>query len=70
MFIIFRERESHLDVKGWIYEFVNLSIPMQKTCEYENMDGPHCNPAARVLLNGLKDEKRRRKPDLERFEEV
>ena len=46
--------ESHLDVKDWIYEFVNLSIPMQRTCEYENMDGPHCNPAARELLNGMR----------------
>jgi uncharacterized metal-binding protein YceD (DUF177 family) len=46
--------ESHLDVKNWIYEFVNLSIPMQKTCEYENMNGPYCNPAARELLNNLK----------------
>lgn len=46
--------ESHIDVKDWIYEFVNLSIPMQKTCEYENMDGPYCNPAARELLNGMK----------------
>ena len=42
--------ESHLDVKDWIYEFINLSIPMQKTCEFENMDGPYCNPAARELL--------------------
>ncbi|ANE53152.1 YceD family protein [Flavisolibacter tropicus] len=46
--------ESHLDVKNWIYEFVNLSIPMQKTCSYENMDGPYCNPAARELLNKMK----------------
>jgi uncharacterized metal-binding protein YceD (DUF177 family) len=46
--------ESHLYVKDWIYEFINLSIPMQKTCEYENMDGPYCNAAARELLNGLK----------------
>jgi uncharacterized metal-binding protein YceD (DUF177 family) len=46
--------ESHLDVKNWIYEFVNLSIPMQKTCEFENMDGPHCNPVARELLNNLR----------------
>ncbi|HEU0110785.1 MAG TPA: DUF177 domain-containing protein [Flavisolibacter sp.] len=46
--------ESHLDVKDWIYEFVNLSIPMQKTCEHENMDGPYCNPAARELLKGMK----------------
>ena len=48
--------ESHLDVKNWIYEFVNLSIPMQKTCDYENMDGPHCNPAAREILNKLRVE--------------
>ncbi|MFL5789713.1 MAG: YceD family protein [Flavisolibacter sp.] len=46
--------ESHLDVKDWIYEFINLSIPMQRTCEYENMDGPYCNPAARELLNNMK----------------
>jgi len=48
--------ESHLDVKDWIYEFVNLSIPMQKACEYENMDGPHCNPAAREMLRNMKPE--------------
>lgn len=48
--------ESHIDVKNWIYEFINLSIPMQRTCEYENMDGPHCNPAARDLLNGMRPE--------------
>lgn len=46
--------ESHIDVKDWIYEFINLSIPMQKTCEYENMDGPYCNPAARELLNNMR----------------
>jgi uncharacterized metal-binding protein YceD (DUF177 family) len=45
--------ESHLYVKDWIYEFINLSIPMQKTCEYESMDGPYCNPAARDILNNL-----------------
>lgn len=43
--------ESHLNVKTWIYEFVNLSIPMQKTCEFEDMNGPHCNPTAREILN-------------------
>lgn len=48
--------ESHLDVKGWIYEFVNLSIPMQKTCQYENMNGPYCNEAAREVLRKLKME--------------
>lgn len=51
--------ESHLDVKGWLYEFINLSIPMQRTCEYENMDGPHCNPAAKELLNKLRAQEER-----------
>lgn len=45
--------ESHLDVKNWLYEFVNLSIPMQRTCEYENMDGPYCNPTAREILKNM-----------------
>jgi len=48
--------ESHLNIKNWIYEFINLSIPMQKTCEFENMDGPYCNATARALLNGMKVE--------------
>lgn len=45
--------ESHLDVKNWIYEFVSLSIPMQKTCEYEKMDGPFCNAEAREILQKI-----------------
>jgi hypothetical protein len=32
---------------------------MQKTCEYENMDGPYCNPAARELLNNMKPEEKK-----------
>lgn len=66
--------ESHLDVKAWIYEFINLSIPMQKTCEFENMDGPNCNAAARALLQGMKDEgKTEENPiwkDLKRFKDL
>lgn len=65
--------ESHLDVKGWIYEFVNLSIPMQKTCEYENMDGPHCSTVARELLKGLKPEAPTENPlwkGLDKFKDI
>ncbi len=50
--------ETHLHVKDWIYEFVNLSIPMQKTCSYENMEGPFCNKAAKDLLLKLEPEKK------------
>ncbi len=46
--------ESHIDVKDWIYEFISLSIPMQKTCEYENMDGPYCNTTAREVLKSIR----------------
>lgn len=45
--------ESHIDVKEWIYEFINLSVPMQKVCEYEKMDGPHCNPSAKDVLKKM-----------------
>jgi uncharacterized metal-binding protein YceD (DUF177 family) len=56
--------ESHLNVGSMIYEFVNLSIPTQKECEYENMDGPHCNPAAREILNKLKQAEEERENPL------
>jgi uncharacterized metal-binding protein YceD (DUF177 family) len=48
--------ESHLDLKNWIYEFINLSIPMYKVCEYEKMDGPHCNKAAIEMLKKMEHE--------------
>lgn len=35
--------ESHLDISDWIYEFVMLSIPMQRMCSPEKMGGPQCN---------------------------
>lgn len=66
--------ESHIDVKNWIYEFINLSIPMQKTCEYENMDGPYCNPSAREMLKNMRpDENEGRNPiwkGLEKFKDL
>ncbi|MEP6513143.1 MAG: DUF177 domain-containing protein [Parafilimonas sp.] len=35
--------ESHLHTEDWIYEFINLSIPMQKMCPEEEIGGPQCN---------------------------
>jgi hypothetical protein len=53
---------------------VNLSLPMHKTCEYENMDGPSCNPAARELLNNMRpDEEPKENPlwkGLEKFKDL
>ena len=35
--------ESHLHVKEWIFEFINLSIPMQRMCSESEMGGVFCN---------------------------
>lgn len=35
--------ESHLYVSDWIYEFINLSLPMQKMCPEDEIGGPRCN---------------------------
>src|ERR1044072_3285975 len=35
--------ESHLHLADWIYEFINLSIPMQKICPPDDIGGPQCN---------------------------
>ena len=45
--------EGHIDVANWIYEFINLSIPMQKACAYDKMDGPHCNASASDVLKNM-----------------
>lgn len=66
--------ESHISVADWIYEFINLSIPMQKTCSYEKMDGPYCNAAARDLLKKLEAEKEKKEnpiwKGLEKFKDL
>lgn len=53
--------ESHLEVSAWIYEFINLSIPMQKTCTFEKMDGPYCNKSAMEMLKKLEAEEQEKK---------
>ncbi|GAO44603.1 YceD family protein [Flavihumibacter petaseus] len=45
--------ESHLHVADWIYEFVVLSIPMQKMCAEEMIGQPYCNQEALELLRNL-----------------
>ena len=49
--------ESHLRVSDWIYEFINLSIPMQRMCKPEEMGGPHCNKEVLEMLKKLEQEK-------------
>lgn len=35
--------ESHLHLADWIYEFINLSIPLQKMCPPDESGGTQCN---------------------------
>jgi uncharacterized metal-binding protein YceD (DUF177 family) len=35
--------DSHLHLADWIYEFINLSIPLQKMCAPNEIGGPRCN---------------------------
>lgn len=50
--------ESHLHVQDWIYEFINLSIPMQKMCGEQEMGGPNCNKEVLAMLKKLETEKK------------
>lgn len=44
--------ESHLHLNDWIFEFISLSVPMQKMCSPEESGGDKCNKEA---LEKLKD---------------
>lgn len=45
--------ESHLHVADWIYEFINLSIPMQRMCGPDEIGGPACNKEVLAMLEKL-----------------
>ena len=45
--------ESHVDISGWIYEFVLLSFPLQKMCSEEEMGGPQCNKEVLEKLKAM-----------------
>ena len=45
--------ESHIHLADWIYEFVMLSIPMQRMCNEEEMGGPQCNKEILALLKKM-----------------
>jgi uncharacterized metal-binding protein YceD (DUF177 family) len=66
--------ESHLHLAEWIYEFINLSIPMQRTASFQDMSGPDCNPSAREMLKRMNDENSRQQnpvwKGLEKFKDL
>lgn|SRR5690348_910668 len=45
--------ESHLHLADWIYEFVLLSIPMQRMCSEQEMGGPQCNKEILAMLKKM-----------------
>lgn len=51
--------ESHLHLADWIYEFINLSIPLQKMCSKEEMGGPKCNKEVLEKLQKMEEETRK-----------
>jgi uncharacterized metal-binding protein YceD (DUF177 family) len=48
--------ESHLQLNDWIYEFVLLSVPLQKMCSAEEMGGPQCNNEVLAKLKQMEEE--------------
>ncbi len=47
--------ESHINVAGWIYEFINLSIPLQRTCGENADSSSKCNQEALDMLRKLNE---------------
>lgn len=49
--------ESHLHLADWIYEFINLSIPLQKMCAPDEVGGPQCNKEVLAKLEKIEIDK-------------
>ena len=45
--------ESHLYLSGWLYEFISLSIPMQRMCKESEIGGPQCNNDVLIMLKKM-----------------
>jgi len=50
--------ESHINLADWIYEFINLSIPVQRMCGENEIGGPNCNPEVLAMLKNMEDHAR------------
>jgi uncharacterized metal-binding protein YceD (DUF177 family) len=51
--------ENHLYLSDWIYEFISLSVPMQKMCDEKEMGGPQCNNEVLEKLKTMESEARK-----------
>ena len=69
------KNESHLHVADWIYEFVTLSVPMQKICKEDESGKPQCNKEVLAKLARMQQEAEKGKNDplwkgLEKFKNI
>lgn len=48
--------ESHLYLSDWIYEFINLSIPLQKMCGENEKGESKCNPEVLAKLKQMEED--------------
>lgn len=48
--------ESHLHLADWLYEFINLSLPMQRLCPPDPSGEPGCDKQALAVLERMRDE--------------
>lgn len=66
--------ESHLHLQNWIYEFVSLSVPMQRMCEVDSKGKSKCNPEVLKKLQQMEDDvKKENNPlwqGLEKFKDL
>ncbi|MEP6927992.1 MAG: DUF177 domain-containing protein [Ginsengibacter sp.] len=45
--------ETHLHISDWIYEFVSLTVPMQRMCDEQEIGGPQCNKEILAMLKKM-----------------
>ncbi len=62
--------ESHLRIADWIYEFVTLSMPMQRMCKEEEIGGPQCNKEVLEMLKKMEDVNRGNNPLSQQLEKL
>lgn len=48
--------ETHINVAHLVYEFINLSIPLQKGCPPSEVGGPKCDKKVLAYFEGKSDE--------------
>jgi uncharacterized metal-binding protein YceD (DUF177 family) len=56
--------ESHIDVKQWLSEFVQLSMPTYPACSEEEIGGPKCNKEVLAMLEKLKENEEKKENPL------